>query len=263
MYKLEKFYKKGFNPNKYWDDKYAREHIAGKSSEEFEKQNFWPLLQQQLNKSDKYLDAGCGIGGWIIFLKERGYDVEGIDIAAKTVRALTDYDPELRVKVSGITRIPYPDQSLDGVLSIGVLEYVEGRVPEALNEASRVLKPGGWLFIEVPMANLIRRLFYLPLKLVEKKAREAQGMKPSFANYLFTREDLKQELEHAGFEVDIMQAHELPDADSHYGLWIDFKFLRGKEPYKLNVLGLLIKNVCNAVSPWIASTGMIVLARKK
>ena len=47
MFKLEKFYPKGFNPQQYWDEKYAQEHIAGKSSEEFRKQGFWPLMEKQ------------------------------------------------------------------------------------------------------------------------------------------------------------------------------------------------------------------------
>jgi hypothetical protein len=43
---------------------------------------------------------------------------------------------------------------------------------------------------------------------------------------------------------------------------VDYPFLRGNEPYKLNILGKLIKKVANAISPWIASTGMVVVAKK-
>jgi ubiquinone/menaquinone biosynthesis C-methylase UbiE len=263
MFKLEKFYPQGFNPQQYWDDKYAKEHIAGKSSEEFRKQGFWSLLQKSLEKEGKYLDAGCGVGGWIIFLRDEGYDVEGIDIAARTVRALAEYDPTLKVKVASVTRIPYPDTTFDGVLAIGTLEYVENKVPEALKEVRRVLKPGGVFFMEVPMANTLRRVIYIPLKHVEKTLRQAQGKQPTFSNYLFTRSDLWRQLHEAGFEVMEMRPHELPEADSHYGLYIDWPFLRGKEPYKLNALGRLVKTVLNGISPWIASTGIVLVAKKK
>ncbi len=263
MFRLEKFYPEGFNPQQYWDDKYAKEHIAGKSSDEFRKQGFWPLLERHLNKGKSYLDAGCGIGGWIIFLKEQGYEVEGIDIATRTIRALTEYDPDLKLKVAGVTAIPYPDASLDGVLAIGVLEYVDGKVPEAMKEVHRVLTDGGMFFLEVPIANTLRKLFYIPLKKIEKIIRQGQGKQATFSNYLFDRHDLRNILKAAGFEVTEIQPHELPEADSHYGLYIDWPILRGSEPYKLNALGRAVKSMLNAVSPWIASTGAVVVARKR
>ncbi len=265
MYELEKFYPQGFNPRQYWDDKYAREHIAGKNIGEFQKQGFWPLLKKHLdlNKDGKYLDAGCGIGGWILFLKEQEYDVEGIDIAARTVRALTEYDGDLKVKVASITAIPYPDASLDGVLAIGTLEYVEGKVPRALEEINRVLKSGGLFFAEVPAANWLRRLVYIPLKKIEKIIRTRRGEKATFSNYLFSKEELKEMLADRGFEVKELLPHELPDKDSHYGLYTDFPFLRGKKPYRLNAPGRAVKAVANAVSPWVASTGLVVVARKE
>ena len=262
-FKLEKFYPAGFDPHAYWDDKYAQEHIAGKNSDEFAKQAFWPLLKEQLTDNGTYLDVGCGIGGWIIFLKEQGYNVEGIDIAARTVRALTEYDPGLKVKVGSITRIPAADTSLDGLLAIGVLEYVEDKVPEALAEVHRVLKPGGFFFAEVPIANVLRQLLYIPLKKLEKALRQAQGKHATFSNYLFNRTELQRQLEELGFEVTVVKPHELPEDDSHYGLYIDFKFLRGSEPYRLNALGRFVKAAANAISPWIASTGMVIVARKK
>ena len=263
MYTLEKFYPEDFNPQRYWDDKYAQEHIAGKSSSEFKKQGFWPVLESQLEETGRYLDVGCGVGGWILFLKEQGYDIEGIDIAARTVRALTEYDPELKLKVASMTAIPYPDENFDGVLAIGTLEYIEGKIPQGLSEVRRVLRRGGWFFMEVPVVNGLRRWFYLPLKRLEGIIRRAQGRQPTFSNYLFERRELKDLLYEHGFEVIMEKAHELPEPDSHFGLYIDWKFLRGHKPYQLNALGLLVKKIANALSPWIASTGMVVVARKR
>jgi SAM-dependent methyltransferase len=263
MFRLEKYYSKDFKPEAYWDDKYAREHIAGKSSEEFRKQGFWPLLESSLDKEKLYLDAGCGIGGWILFLKEQGYNVEGIDIAARTVRALTEYNPDLTVKVASITRIPYADSSLDGVLAIGTLEYVEDKVEEAIAEVRRVLRPGGIFFVEVPVVSYLRRWVYLPLKRLEGWVRRRQGKQPVFSNYLFDRRDIKNMLEKAEFEIIKIQPHELPEKGSHYGLYIDFPFLRGQKPYQLNWLGKIVKLKANIISPWVASTGAVAVARKK
>jgi len=260
MFRLEKFYQPGFNAQEYWDDKYANEHIAGKSSEEFKTQDFWPLLQKYLEKNKVYLDASCGIGGWILFLRDEGYNVEGIDTRARTLRAMTEYDPDLKVKIAPMTAIPYVDNSLDGLLAIGALEYLENGVDKALEEVHRVLKSGGFFLVEVPLENALRRLFYIPLK---KLQRALKSGTPTFAMYLFEKEDLSTMLENQGFTISEVQAHELPAANSHYGLYIDWPFLRGSKPYELNILGRLVKIIANAISPWIASTGIVIVAKKK
>ncbi|MEX1997741.1 MAG: class I SAM-dependent methyltransferase [Candidatus Andersenbacteria bacterium] len=263
MYKIHKFYPANFDPDRYWEDKYAREHIAGKSTDDFRQQGFWPLLQKYFRPGRQYLDAGCGIGGWILFLRDEGYNVEGIDTAARTVRALTEYDPDIRVKVASITQIPYPDQYFDGVLAIGTLEYVEDEMPQALREVHRVLKPGGIFFMEVPSANILRRLFYIPLKRLEFLLKTRQGEKPTFAHYLFVRATLLRRLQVAQFEVLETRPHELPESHGHYGLYVDWRIFRGAEPYKLNMAGRAVQKVLTAISPWLAATGMVVVVRKR
>lgn len=263
MYKLLKFYPKDFDPKKYWDSRYSQEHVAGYSMDEFPKQKFWPLLQQNLEKGKKYLDAGCGIGGWILYLREQGYDVEGIDRASSAVRAISEYDRDAVVKIASMTAIPYADNSLEGVISIGALEYIENEVPHALREVNRVLKQEGFFFVEVPMFNTLRRCLYAPLKAVEYLLKTLQGEEATFANYLFDRAELKNMLEAAGFEVIEEAPHDLPDKGVHYGLYTDWKFLRGEKPYELNGLGRVVEAICESISPWIAATGAVIVARKK
>ncbi len=43
--------------------------------------------------------------------------------------------------------LPYPDNTFDYVISDQVLEHIEGDVQQAINEAYRVLKPGGLLIV--------------------------------------------------------------------------------------------------------------------
>ncbi len=263
MYRLKKFYPPGFDPKQHWEDKYSQSHIAGKSSDQFRQQGFWPLLEKQLVPSGSYLDVGCGIGGWVLFLHEEGYLVQGIDSAARVIRALTEYSPELKVKVGEPNRLPYVDNSFDGLLAVGLLEYQDGTVSEALAEMHRVLRDDGFLFIEVPIVNTLRRLLYIPLKRLQNLLLSAAGKEATFANYLFDRRSFVRGVKAAGFDVEAVAPHDLPAAGSHYGLWIDFKFLRGEEPYQLNMVGMIVKTIANLISPWIASTGMVVVARKR
>jgi SAM-dependent methyltransferase len=46
-------------------------------------------------------------------------------------------------------RIPVADATFDGVFSVAVLEHVPD-APRVVSEMMRVLKPGGWLYSEVP-----------------------------------------------------------------------------------------------------------------
>lgn len=264
MFSLEKFYSPEFDPGAYWDKKYRLEEIGATSQAESERQLFWPLLKDLLQPGGSYLDAGCGLGGWMLFLRQQGFTVAGMDMAEQTVAALKEYDPTLDVRVGSVDALPYADNAFDGVLMIGTLEYLEGAVPRSIAESYRVLKPGGFVFIEVPIANVLRQVVYVPLKRLEKVWRQARGEQATFSNYLFDRRELKKLLTQAGFTVVAEQPHELPEATRHYGLWIDWPFLRAgtSEPYALNVLGRMIKKVANALSPWIISTGVIVVAKK-
>lgn len=145
MRKIFKFYPPGYNPQEYWEKKYARESLH-RDPQEFERQHFWQLLQKYLHNDKRYLDVGCGIGGWILFLRDLGYDVSGIDIAQKTIALLRATFPFIPVEVGSITAIPHPDNAFDGVLAIGTLEYAEDCVDIALQEVARVMKHGGIFF---------------------------------------------------------------------------------------------------------------------
>jgi SAM-dependent methyltransferase len=51
--------------------------------------------------------------------------------------------------VCDIRRLPFPDDSVDGVLTISVLEHVP-ELEEVLREIRRVLRPGGLVYTDVP-----------------------------------------------------------------------------------------------------------------
>ncbi len=238
-------------------------YASEKSMQEYEAQSFWPQLQRHLTKDGLYLDAGCGIGGWILFLRDAGFTVEGIDSHSAAVRAMSEYDRDIVVKIARTSAIPYRDNAFDGVISIGSLEYDEGDVEASIREIARVVKPGGVACIEVPLANPLRRALYLPLKRFEGMIRKLQGRVPVFAYYLFGKHELRDMLEHAGFSIEHEAPHDLPDAKSHFGLYSNWPLLRGKRPYELNILGRVVKTLCNAISPWIAAAGVVVIARKR
>ena len=262
MVPIYKFDPKNFDRSKMWDDRYREMYSAINDFSQYEKQSFWPILEKKLQKNGTYLDAGCGIGGWILFLANKGYVVSGIDAHPQAVRAMTEYDPDLSVKIAGSDAIPAMDNSLDGVLSIGSLEYFECAVEESLKEFYRILKKDGFVCVEVPLANTLRRALYIPLKRLEGLCMRLFGRTPSFAYYLFGKSEFETMLTDAGFAIEEVLAHDLPDANSHFGLYSNWPILRGAKPYELNILGKIIKTISNAISPWFASAGMVVIAKK-
>lgn len=260
-FRIEKFQNRRGDSAAVWDDKYAPVDVGEIVEDEFRRQGFWPVLERELTPGGRYLDIGCGMGGWLRFLRGAGYTVEGVEVAAQTVARLTRAGIE-GVVVGSITALPYSDAVFDGAYALGVLEYVNGDVPRALAEVRRVLQPGGWFLLEVPVANPLRRLAYIPLKRLEKIVRVWQGKRAVFSHIYFDRGELRAMLQHAGFAIVSEQPHDLVEKDRHHGLWIDWPFLRGGEHSQLNWLGRIVKKMANAISPWVASTGTVILARK-
>lgn len=262
MIPIYKYDRPGFDREKDRSDKYRTMYASEKGSKEYEQQSFWPELQKHLQQDGTYLDAGCGIGGWVFFLNELGYTVDGIDSNSGAIRAMSEYSPDVSLKIASTSAIPYKNEQFDGVLSVGSLEYFEGEIEASLQEIYRVTAFDGFVFIEVPMANTLRRLFYIPLKRIES-ALKSSKQTATFAYYLFTKEGILRAVEDAGFSVESILPHDLPDANSHFGLYSNWPFLRSNKPYELNAVGRAVKKICNLISPWIASTGVVVIARKK
>lgn len=65
-----------------------------------------------------------------------------------------DHNPDI---VGDVHHLPFPDNSVEAILLISLLEHVE-EPHRAVQEAYRVLKPGGYCFIEVPFL-----LYYHPM----------------------------------------------------------------------------------------------------
>lgn len=261
MIPLYKFQRPGVDRERFRELSFARQHIARGGLADFARQDFWPLLRRFLQPGRRYADVQCGTGGWAIFLHDEGYDVEGVDTSRRVAQAITEFEPDIRMHVAPPTDLPFAEGSLDGLVAIGTLEALEGRLVEALREWRRVLREDGTLVLEVPYANLFRRLTYLPLKRLEFVLRTLLGQQPHFTAYLFVPAELAKLVRRAGFAIVELKPHELPDPDAHFALYHDWPFLRGGKPYRLNALGRLVKRLCERASPWCAATGLFAIAK--
>lgn len=262
MIPLYKFRQREKRPSD-WDAKYAAEGADADDPTAYAAQPFVQTILRYLRVGQRILDAGCGTGGLLRFLKQRGGDVTGVDASLTAIERLRRAAPDIPAQVASIEQLPFPDASFDAYLAIGSWEYSEGGPGAAAREAARVLKPGGLAFIEVPQASILRSLLYLPLKRVEYVVQKMKGHQPRFAHHFFARRELETLLKSHSFEIAEVRPHDLPEPKRHYGLWVDWPLLRGGKHYELNVLGRFVKILGNGVSPWTIATGMFIVARKK
>jgi GDP-mannose 6-dehydrogenase len=132
----------------------------------FSRQRFaLQMVELAIAPSSKILDAGCGSGEMAAKLMERGYEVWGIDLAEPMIRHARALCRSNQFQVGDIEQIPFPDNTFDAVVSLGVIEYLDGD-QKALGEIWRVLKPGGTAVIATPSAisplqSIDRTLFRL------------------------------------------------------------------------------------------------------
>jgi ubiquinone/menaquinone biosynthesis C-methylase UbiE len=110
------------------------------------------MVEARVPRGAKLLDVGCGPGETAAKLMQRGYEVWGVDIAQPMIRHAQERCGAERFRVGDIEQIPFPDSTFEGVLCLGVIEYLDAD-GAALREIARVLKPGGTAVIATPSAT--------------------------------------------------------------------------------------------------------------
>ncbi len=124
------------------------------------------LVEAAIPASSKILDAGCGSGVTAAKLMQRGYTVWGIDLAEPMIRQARELCGTDQFGVGDIEHIPFADNTFDGVVSLGVIEYQESD-EQALREIHRVLSPGGRAVIAIPNGRSpVRRMDDVVLRVV-------------------------------------------------------------------------------------------------
>jgi SAM-dependent methyltransferase len=104
--------------------------------------------EQYLPGQGKMIDVGCGTGTTLAVARTRGWEVEGVEPSAEFA-AVASERHHIKVHVSSLDAISYPDGSFDFAVLAAVLEHVYEPV-SLLAEVKRILRPSGVVYIEVP-----------------------------------------------------------------------------------------------------------------
>jgi predicted SAM-dependent methyltransferase len=135
-----------------------------------------------------------------------------------------DLDPAVGELQLDITDMNLPDDSFDAILCSHVLEHVEDD-GAAMRELQRVLKPGGWVIVMVPL-DINRTRTYENASITAPADREREFWQ--FDHVRLYAPDIADRLDAAGFEVTTERvARELgrAAAERHRLLESDYLFL--------------------------------------
>ena len=132
------------------------------------------LLRRWCNDKTKFLDFGCGEGGLVYELRDRGINVYGFDIHDRVAYRHPDdrrffafvnnpqTDTSNAVVEAANFRVPFADDAFDVVYSTSVLEHVMD-MRQTMKEIARVAKPSGFTFhVYPPKSIFIEPHIYVP-----------------------------------------------------------------------------------------------------
>jgi len=128
---------------------------------------FNPLKKYlQNHPKGRGLDVGCAYGLLLQRFPE-SYEKFGIDVSEHAVQEARDRNPGADIQQhSAEDDFPFPDNYFDTVICNDVLEHLENPA-KALESIKRVVKKGGFVYLNIPNLNWFRRVFCFGIDKIE------------------------------------------------------------------------------------------------
>ena len=106
------------------------------------------IILDKLPKGSKILDVGCGTAHLTHWIKEKGFEVYGIEPSTEMYNYARHNFPEIEIKQAISSEIPYPDNYFDLIVAFEVLRYLDKKENiKSFEEFHRILKPNGKFFV--------------------------------------------------------------------------------------------------------------------
>jgi SAM-dependent methyltransferase len=162
---------------------------------------FIPLVKKYLPKESIVLEGGCGMGHIVHALQYQGYKAIGVDFASETIKNVKVAIPELDVRLGDLRALELSNASLDGYVSVGVIEHFWDGHAKIVKEMYRTLRMGGFLFISFPYLSPLRRLkIFLRIYPVARK-QELDSRADTFYQFALSAPSIQSDLEALGFQM--------------------------------------------------------------
>ncbi len=155
-------------------------------------------IEAALPPTGRVLEAGCGLGQYVILLRQRHRVVIGADWSHEALHRSRRAAPSTPLAVMDLTALAVKSGAFAAYISLGVVEHDEHGPDAIVAEAARVLAPGGRLLLSVPYWNGTRRL------LTRRLVREGDRIRASggtFYQFAFRRKEVRAFVEAHGFRV--------------------------------------------------------------
>lgn len=206
-------------------------------------ESFVPLAGKRV------LDGGCGAGGYVRALVERGIDAYGVEYDERKVsqyRAAAS-EPE-RVQVGDLAAMTFGTATFDVVILNEVIEHVPDEAA-AMREVHRVLRPGGSLVLLSPNRlypfethGVVRRRSqaFLPLAKTLFVPYVPVRLGTYFFEYLarnYWPHELRRLVTSAGFSI----------VDTAY-VWQTFENISGTQPRWMKPLVPLLRRLATTLA---------------
>ena len=155
------------------------------------------LVKRFLNPGSSILDVGCDIGLTVKALEENRYFSEGVEVSSIGSKIAKE---KTGINVHNLELNNYQSENrFDGVLLLDVLEHLKDPL-DVLNECSKNLKKGGFIFIHTPHHKGLGTQY--------KKYLHRRGLKKDYKHfgfpahlYSFDKKSLNKMLAKAGFKA--------------------------------------------------------------
>ena len=162
-----------------------------------------------------------------MYLARHGFSVFGLDSSPEAIRAarewLSQESLEADLRVQDMTaRLPHGDGFFDAVVSVQVIHHARiATIRRVAEEVTRVLRPGGFLFVTVPRSRNQARAFR---QVEENTFVPLDGPEQGLPHHYFTPLELREVFDE--FEVQEIRV----DQVDHYCLSAFKTRARGRGP---------------------------------
>lgn len=168
---------------------------------------YFQQLARQVGAQADVLDAGCGYGLWTFHLgrQQPGWQILGVDsdpqrIAATQGMLLARDQPNISFRHLDFAQLE-AEQRYDLILALNTLHYYYANDEAILARFYKALKPGGQLFLNVPVSLQLRRYYLHSLK-----NRHEDAPDDGFHQH-YSPEELGSKLNRAQFRLRSLRRH--------------------------------------------------------
>ena len=141
-------------------DKYADSYDAGLKGTKSARFYDDLIREVEINTGDSVLDVGCGTGTVLSYIASKT-DIKGfgLDISEKMLDIAREKNPGFEFVSGDCASLPYCDESMDVIMACMAYHHFPDQ-KRFREEALRVLKPGGRLYICDPRFPWIIRTIF-------------------------------------------------------------------------------------------------------